>query len=178
MMMTNFLSHIRRAGLTARPALVLALLCLVFLSSFVSAQTGKRSRVSDSILGVRIGTSLEDARKKLEKLSVPNDHPTAKEEDNDEPGTKQVWILKGTNYSSVALKTNEKGRVVWVTGFVRPNEELPFTELGDTSVAMRATDSQAIWNVANSNGGYRLVAKGQNGRARVIYLLSLATPAN
>ena len=177
-MTMNFLSQFLRAGLTARPALVLALLCLVLQSPFVGAQTGTRSRVSNSILGVRIGTSLEDARKKLEKLSVTNDHSTATEEDNDEPGTKRVFRLKGTNYSSVALKTNEKGRVVWVTGFVRPNEELPFNELGDTSLAMRATDSQAIWNVANSSGGYRLVAKGQNGRARVVYLLSLATPAN
>ena len=67
--------------------------------------------------------------------------------------------------------------MVWVTGFVRPNEELPFSALGDTSLAVRATDSQAIWNVATPNGGYRLVAKGQNGRARVIYFLSLATPA-
>jgi hypothetical protein len=177
-MMMNSLSHLRRASLTARPALVLSLLCFLLLSPFVSAQTGNRSRVSDSILGVRIGTSLEEAEKKLEKFSVHNERRTATEEDNDEPGTKRVWRLKGTNYSSVALKTNEKGRVVWVTGFVRPNEELPFTKLGDTSLAMRATDSQAIWNVANSNGGYRLVAKGQNGRARVIYLLSLATPAN
>jgi hypothetical protein len=172
--MLNLLSHIRRAGLTARPALAFFLLDLILISPFVMAQTGNRSRVSDSILGVRIGTSLEDARKKLGPLSIATDRETDTDEDKDEGGTKRVWRMKGTDYSSVALKTNAKGRVVWVTGFVRPSKELLFSELGDTSLAVRATDSQAIWNIATPNGGFRLVAKGQNGRARVIYLLSLA----
>lgn len=171
--MVNYLSQVHRADIV-RPALIIVLFGLP-LSSVVEGQTGTRPRVSDSILGVRIGTSFEDARKKLEKLCITSERPTAADEDKDEPGTKQVWRMKGTNYSYVALKTNEKGRVVWVTGFLRQNEELRFTELGDTSLAMRATESQAIWNVATPNGGYRLVAKGQNGKARVIYLLSLAT---
>jgi len=176
--MMNFFSPIRRAGLpAARPALVLFLFSLVFLSPFVEAQTRVGSRVSDSILGVRIGTSLEDAEKKLERLSITSENQTAADEDERERGTKRAWRLKGTGYTSIALQTNEKGRVVWVTGFVRPGKELLFSELGDTSRALRTTDSQAIWNVATPNGGYRLVAKGQNGRARVIYLLSLATPA-
>ena len=175
----KLLSHIRWAGHPARPALAFFLLDLVLLSPFVTAQTGNHPRVSDSILGVRIGTSLEGARKKLEPLSIASDRETDTDEDNDEDkdegGSKRLWRLKGTNYSSVALKTNAKGRVVWLTGFVRPGKELLFSELGDTSLAVRATDSQAIWNVARPDGGYRLVAKGQNGRARVIYLLSLAT---
>lgn len=174
--MMNLLFQIRRAGLPARLALAFFLFDLIILSPFVTAQTGNRSRVSDSILGVRIGASLEDAWKKLEPLSIASDRPTATDEDRDEGGTKRVWRLKGTTYACVALETSEKGRVIWVTGFVRPSKELLFSELGDTSLAVRATDSQAIWNVATPNGGYRLVAKGQNGRARVIYLLSL-TPA-
>ena len=174
----NLLSPIRRAGLPAAgPALVLFMSGLVLLSPFVKAQTRAASRVSDSILGVRIGTSLEDAEKKLERLSVTGEHPTDKDEDERESGTKRAWKLKGTDFTYVALQTNEKGRVVWVTGFVRPSKELLFSELGDTTRAVRATDSQAIWNVATPNGAYRLVAKGENGRARVIYLISLATQA-
>jgi len=174
--MMKLLTHIRRAGLPGGPALVFLLLGLVLLSPLGMAQTASRSRVSDSILCVRIGTSLEEARKKLEPLSIASDRSSDEDEDKEEGGTKRVWRLKGTKYTSLALKTNQKGRVVWVTGFVRPSEELLFSELGDTSRAVRSTDSQAIWNVATPNGGYRLVAKGQNGRARVIYLLSLATP--
>jgi hypothetical protein len=172
----KLLSHVRRAGLQGGPALVIVLLGLVLLSSLVKAQTANHSRVSDSILGVRIGTSLEEARKKIERLSIASEQSSDEDEEREEGGTKRCWRLKGTNYTSVALKTNQKGRVVWVTGFVRPSKELLFSELGDTSRALRATDSQAIWNVETPNGGYRLVAKGQNGRARVIYLLSLATP--
>ena len=48
---------------------------------------------------------------------------------------------------------------------------------GNLSSAIGLTDSLAIWNIATSDGGYRLVAKGQNRKARVIYLLSLATPS-
>jgi hypothetical protein len=171
------MNQISQAGLPARPALAFLLLDMILLSPLVAAQTGNRSRVSDSILGVRIGMSLEDARKQLEPLSIPAARATNTDEDDDEGGTKRYWSMKGTNYSSVALKTNAKGLVVWVTGFVRPSKELLFSELGDTSLAVRATDSQAIWNVATKNGGYRLVVKGQNGRARVIYFLSLATLA-
>ena len=175
--MMKLLSPIRRAGLPGGPASIFLVLGLVLLSPFVMAQTANHSRVSDSILGVRIGTSLEEARKKLEPLSMASDRSSNEAEDKEEGGTKRFWRLKGTKYTSVALKTNRKGRVVWVTGFVRASEEPLFSELGDTSCAVRSTDSQAIWNIATPNGGYRLVAKGANGRARVIYLLSLATPA-
>jgi hypothetical protein len=127
--------------------------------------------------------SLESARKTLDPLSAVTrpamdrdaDKDEDRDRDDDEGAAKLVWGLKGTDYSSVALKVNSKGRVVWVTGFVRPGKELLFSELGDTSLAVRATDSQAIWNVATRSGGYRLVAKGESGKARVIYLLSLAT---
>ena len=85
--------------------------------------------------------------------------------------------MKGTNYTSVALKIKAMGLVVWVTGFARPSKELLFSELGGTSLVVRTTDSQAIWNFATPNGGYRLVAKGQNGRARSYTSSSLATPA-
>jgi hypothetical protein len=172
--MTNLVSHIPRAGLPTRLALGFFLFGMILISPVATAQTGNRSRVSDSILGVRIGTSLEDARKKLEPLSIATDLRETDEGKN-ERGTKHAWRMKGTDYTSVALKTNAKGRVVWVTGFVRPSKELLFSALGDTSLAVRATDSQAIWNVATPSGGYRLVAKGQNGKAGVIYLLSLAT---
>lgn len=84
-----------------------------------------------------------------------------------------AWTLKGTEYRSVALKIDDADRVVWITGFVRPGREIPFSRLGDLSTA-RATDSIAIWNVATTAGGYRLVARGEHRRARVISILSLA----
>ncbi len=64
-----------------------------------------------------------------------------------------------------------------MSAFARPGKETQFSKLGDLSKAARAADSQAIWNVETPEGGYRLVAKGANGKASVVYLLSLAFPA-
>jgi hypothetical protein len=87
-----------------------------------------------------------------------------------------MWSLRATNYASVALQTDREGRVVWVTGFVRPEKAIPFAKLGNLSLATTVTDSRATWNVATPEGGYRLIARGQKGKALVISLLSLATP--
>lgn len=151
-----------------RPGPVLFLLAL----TLAGCSTSRPPRhVRDSILGVRIGTDLEEAREKLSRLAETEPRDEADEER--EPGKKEAWILKGTEFKSVALKTDRSAKVVWVTGFVRPGREIPFARLGDLNAALRSTDAVAIWNVADARGRYRLVAKGQNGKARVVYLLSL-----
>src|SRR5580765_2641659 len=100
--MMNLLSHIRRASPSSGLAPALFLLVLFILSPIVSAQTGKRPRVTDSILGVGIGASLEAVREKLERLSIAIDRANKDEdEDKDEGGHKQVWKLKGTNYTYI-----------------------------------------------------------------------------
>ncbi|GAC1435667.1 MAG: hypothetical protein NVSMB68_07830 [Thermoanaerobaculia bacterium] len=149
------------------------LLCVVLIAQTVGCSTS-RHHVRDSILGIRIGSDLEEADEKLSRLSLA---PTkqAPDEDEREEGKKAAWTLRGTDFKAVALQTDQAGKVVWVTGFVRPGHEIPFATLGDLSSAIRSTGSEAIWNVASGKGGYRLVAKGSNGRAQVIYLLSLGT---
>ncbi len=100
----------------------------------------------DSILGVRLGSSLEDARRRLDPLAVrlPGEsREDEKEEKERGEGRKKAWTLKSTEYQSVALKANDADRVVWITGFLRPGKEIPFSRLGDLSLA-RATDSVAI----------------------------------
>lgn len=146
----------------------------VLLLLLVHCSTTHRSAVRDSILGVRIGSDLEEARQKLSPLAESS--PPDEEDDEREGGKKEAWVLKGTEFRSVALQTDRNAKVVWVTGFVRAGREIPFARLGDVAAALRATQSEAIWNVASAHGGYKLVAKGQNGRAHVIYLLSLAAP--
>ena len=84
-----------------------------------------------------------------------------------------VWSLQSTEFRSVVVAFGERDRVVWITGFVRPGREIPFEKLGDLSIA-RTTDSSAIWNVGSRNGGYQLVARGRQGRATVVSLLSFA----
>ncbi len=167
------LLHIRRAGPSCGPAPLPFLLCaLLWLTPpfIVAREKETVARIADSVLGVKIGATLDEARAKLAPLGTHGGRDTR------EGGRKEAYALKETDYLHVAFKTNRRGEVVWVSGFVRPDREIPFSAFGDLSLAPGATDAEAIWNVGTPGGGYRLVVKGQNGKARVVYLLSLGTP--
>lgn len=164
----------QRAGSLAGPVLPFFLILLV-LASPVLAEQSQPPLVIDSILGVGIGTSLDQAREKLDRLSKPEGRHEGVTEEEPKGSRKEAWALRGTNYVTVALKVDREGRVVWITGFVRPGKEIPFAKLGNLSSASAVTKARAIWNVATPNGGYRVIAKGQNGKARVVSILSLAS---
>lgn len=169
--------QLRQAGPLAGPVLPFFFLLVVAFTSPALSQKAVQTRVIDSILGVGIGTNLEQAHAKLDRLSTrEKDYADERENEEREGGRKEAWALRGTNYATIALQADQEGRVLWITGFVRPGKEIPFAKLGDLSSATVVTDSRAVWNIATHDGGYRLIAKGQNGKARVISLLSLATP--
>lgn len=155
---------LRNRGRVLRAFFVVTLL---LSASPTPAQDGKSAGVRDSILGVKIGTSLEEARAKLKDLGTTGGRDTRG------GGRKEQWNLKETDFAYVVYKTNAKGRVTEVTGFVRPGREMPFSELGDTALAAGKSETGITWNVSAAEGGYRLVAKGPEGKARVLYLLSL-----
>lgn len=146
--------------------LALASLCAPHVTG--AAQDDKKARVADSILDIKIGMSLEEAREKLKKLGTYGGRDTR------DGGRKEAWTLKKSKFSSVAYQTDGKGRVKWVTGYVRPGKEIRFEELGTLAQALRNTEHEAIWNVERPEGNYRLIAKGVGGRAGVVQLLSLA----
>jgi hypothetical protein len=166
----------------ARPGWLFAsgtfLLVTLFLtSSLLVAQQRARPQVINSILGVGIGTTFDQAHAKLDRLRKGEKGDTDEQENEErEGGHKELWSLMATHYTSVALQTDQEGRVVWITGFVRPGEAIPFAKLGNISLATTVTESRATWNVATPGGGYRLIARGQNGKALVISMLSLSTP--
>ena len=171
-----FLINFSRVG-------VLALLCCCAHGP-AAAQAARPARVWNSILGVRVGSTLNEARAKLRKLGtrgVENDSKKdghAEEGEEREGGRKEVWNLKRGAFGYVVFKTDYEGRVTWVSGFVRPGREIPFSTLGDLTAASGKSDSQIFWNVPNEAGGYRLVAKGPAGKARVVYLFTLALPSH
>jgi hypothetical protein len=172
-----WVSRSSRTGSHVGPVRLFLILPLVLLASPPDA-AGSRPRMLDSILGIRVGSTLADARARLAPLAVQQvGQPEEDEKEEREEGRTKAWTLKSSEYKSVALKVNDADRVVWITGFVRPGKEIPFSRLGDLSIADRATDSQAIWNVRTPSGGYRLVARGQNRKARVVSLLSPMRPA-
>ena len=157
------------AGLRVRPACLYSLLVVLFVTFAVPAQKSKETRAINSLLGVSIGSTLEEARTTLTPLGTGGGRDTR------DGGRKEAWTLKGTDYANIAFKTDGKGRVVWVSAFTRSGKEIPFSKLGDLSKSTQAPGS-AVWNVETPQGGYRLVAKGANGKASVIYLLSLEFP--
>ena len=170
MMLVGLLRCLQPAGTPRVPAGLLLLL-LIWLSLSVQAQTRKGMPTADAILGVKIGMNYDEARAKLDGLG------TSDGQDTRAGGRKEVWTLQGTEYQYLVVKTNAKKRVIQVSGFFRPGKGLSFDRLGDLSRAVGTTGSQAIWNVETPGGGYRLVAKGQNGVASVVYILDLSMPA-
>ncbi len=136
-----------------------------------AAAQGGGAQVLDSILGVRIGSSLEEAHEKLKDLGTVGGRATR------DGGRKEAWTMKGGEFTSIAYKTDARGRIVWLTGFVRPGKEIPFAKLGDLARANGKDSNEAAWTVETpGGGGYRLVAKGPDGKARVVYLLALEAP--
>jgi len=162
--------EVRKAGLNVGPALLSCLAGLMLLTSSTPAQKREQLSAIDSLLGISIGTTLEDARARLTQIGTGGGRDTR------DRGRKEAWTLKETDYATLAFKTDGKGKVSWVSAFVRPGKEIPFSKLGDPTTAASVSDSQVIWNIETSQGGYRLVAKGVKGKASVVYLLSLAFP--
>ena len=167
------------------PAFFWLPVALAFVLTCTPSRGAQRTRgpgrVTDSILGVRLGARLEGVERRLDRLSGRSDKERSREsggereeEEEGGEGRRMAWSLPGTEFRSVAVAFDDEDRVVWITAFLRPGREIPFAKLGDLSIA-RVTDSSAVWNVGSRAGGYQLVARGGRGRASVVSLLSFAS---
>jgi hypothetical protein len=166
----NIFSYLQptTAGFHWKPAArLLFLALLIAFPLLVRAQAVQKSQADSKLMGVGIGTTLTDAHLLLDKLGTSGGRITR------DGGQKVVWALDEGRFSSIALKTNKAGRVVWISGFARQGFDIPFEEFGDRTNASRFSPSQAIWNVETPDSGYRLVLKGTDGKVAVAYLLSL-----
>lgn len=130
-------------------------------SSFANPSTDGRPH---SILGVSVGMKLADARAILKPLGQAGGQEARA------GAYREAWSLRGTDYVSIAYKANGKGRIVWLTGWLRQDKTVPFEELADTTKAVQLRDEIAIWNLSDN---LRLVAKGSQRRATVIYFLEI-----
>lgn len=140
----------------------------VILSSAATANSEQQSQPPlKSILGVTVGMTQEQARDILGPLGESAGRETRS------GGRKEAFILRDSEFAWVAFKTGHSGSLKWVSANLRKGEEIPFSNLGDLDAADSANDYQAIWIVATDKGGYRLVAKGQGGKASIVYLLAL-----
>jgi hypothetical protein len=141
-----------------------------------AAQKKERVRLTDAILGVRLGSTLEEVHEKLKGLVKTGGEGEGEREGEREGGRKEAWSLKKTAFTSIAYQTDGGGRVQWVTGFVRAGREIPFSKLGDLSQASHKSEQAAIWNVRRPEGNLRLIVRGSGWKARVVQILSLNAP--
>ncbi len=148
-------------------ALLAAAALALFAGGVAAEARGADTPALDAILGITLGEDLDEVRDKLAGKGLRGGRDTRS------GGFKEGWKLDEGEYGYIAYKTDRSNRIKWISGFYPPGEGVPFAALGDLDKADRVTDNQVIWNVARADGGYRLVAKGQRGRASVVYLLSL-----
>ena len=136
---------------------------LLLLSASAYAQ-------ENSLNGIGVGTSVDEARSILGRIGTGGGRNTR------DGGRKEAWTLRESEFATIAFKSNGSGRIVWISAFIRQGKEVPFTKFGDTAKATSLSTSQVIWNVGNGRSGYRVVAKGTEGKATVVYLLALDFP--
>ena len=180
-----------------KPTLFLALLLLPAGSALAEPPHAAVPPPPGTILGLRPGMDRDDADAALKPLGTTpgmadEDAKDAKDKDakedkdakpkaakaggDEEEGHSELWTLRGTPYAQLVVKADPAGRVTWVTGFVRPGQEIPFARFGDAKTALVFRDGLAVWNVLRPGAPYRLIARGAKGRARSVSLISLAPP--
>src|SRR6266481_8154983 len=86
-------------------------------------------KVMTSILGIELGSTLEQAHAKLDELSDPR-HPPKEEEEGSE--SKILWQIAKTDYSTVFMKADTEKKITYINAILRPGKEIPFEKIGET----------------------------------------------
>jgi hypothetical protein len=137
----------------------------------------KSVKVQTAILGIELDSSLDDAQAKLSPLSDSAQPATGEQSETGEREHKVVWRLAKTDFASVFLKADDKERITYIAGFLRPGKEVPFAEIGQLDKAPLQTESVVAWDVVRANRPLiRVVARGSKGKANSITLFIVKRP--
>ena len=145
-------------------------LCVVscFLGLGLSlAARAEEPKLSDSLMGIKLGMSKEAAKKVLDKLgkgAFKKSH---------EGGWNGAWMLTSGPYKSVAFEADKEGYIEWVTLFAKPGNEVRFEDVFDMSKATTKSDRRAIWLGKTEKRDFTLIAKGGSGKASVVSLRTI-----
>jgi hypothetical protein len=181
--------ELRKSRRTARAKLFfVAAACLALCCSAAIAREKKKRaskptptatpalpiEATGTILGVGIGMSMEEAHEKLDPLKAEAGTPEEPRREKDrEEGEREIWTLKETQYRWIIAWAKAE-KIVQISVSVRPEAPKPFEQVGDLARAAVNTEAAAMWNATSPTGvKYRLVAKGPDRRANVIYMLTL-----
>jgi hypothetical protein len=142
-------------------------------------QAAESVKVDTTILGLHLFDSLARAHELFDPLAEPG-HPAmeaAKDRGEREEETKVLWQLARSDFKSVLVKTDERGAVTYLTGFLRPGQEVAFEKIGDTKKAPILSDRSVAWDVVRKGQVLtRVVARGQNRKASSISIFVVKRP--
>jgi hypothetical protein len=131
----------------------------------------KSVKVETDILGVKVDSSLDAAHAVLDSLCDSDHQPkeAAGEAERGEDEHKVFWQLAKSDFSSVLVKTDDKERITYILGTLRPGKEIPFDKIGKLEKAPILTDKVVAWDVVKpDNSLLRVVARGAERKASSI----------
>lgn len=151
----------------------------ICVAAFLLANAGcarhETIEATGTILGVGIGTTLEEAHERLDRY-VPQALREDKDADSGDRDAAQrgYWKLEGTDFQWIVAKAGRDGKIFELSASVRPDRAIPFEKIGDLSRAAVNTEAAVTWNLSRPGvGNVKLVAKGPGRRATSIYMLNL-----
>jgi hypothetical protein len=137
----------------------------------------KSVKVETNLLGIELDSLLETARARLDPLCEPAHRPLQAESKSDEGEHKVVWQLVRTDFASVYLKADHKGRITYIGGTLRAGKEIPFDKIGQVEMAPIRSDNVVAWDVVKPGRKLvRVVARGAKGKATSITLFVVKRP--
>ncbi len=147
----------------------------------------KSVKVMTSIRGLELGSTIEQAHARLDKLSDPAHPPKEEGGDKDkgeegggekEEGHKVLWQLAKTDYAFIFVKADDKERITYINGTLRPGKEIPFDKIGDTKKAPLQDANTIAWDVLRPGHPlFRIVAKGADRKANAITIFIVSRPS-
>lgn len=141
----------------------------------------KSVKVQTEILGVGIGSSVESVHARLDALAGPDGRPKeeAKEDEEAEGEEKLFWNLSESEFSSVFIKADAKERVTYILATLRPDNQIPFEQIGEVRKAPIQNEKVVAWDVVRENGALvRVVARGAKRKAATITIFLVKRPAH
>jgi hypothetical protein len=149
-------------------------------SSFKERLAAAQSvKVETKLLGLELGSTLEQAHERLDSLGDPAQPASegAEGAEEAERERKILWKLAKSDFSSILVKTDEKERVTYMMGLLRPGKEIPFDQIGQTEKAPILTEHTVAWDVVRPDKSLlRVVARGEKSKANAITIFMVKGP--
>jgi putative alpha-1,2-mannosidase len=138
----------------------------------------KSVKVKTSLLGIELGSSLERAHEKLDHLCDAAHRPKEEKEEEGEGEHKVLWEMANGDYAFVFVKADDKERITYLSGFLRPGKEIPFDKIGETKKAPVQDSNTIAWDVARPKHPlFRVVAAGAERKANNIMIFLVKRPS-